>query len=197
MAALPGNCLHRGGVSLAHLRSAMRVVFVRRGSPAYNKVWITRDDGTTVEATIHVRNELRHLVVESLYGLDDGVWGCLAVDGRQPGLTDGYWVARVLTNLTHDKHGDGLQAPGQLRALVAAGWPSDNGGRLGSGPEQRSRVWSLARTRVAAVDDEAIELAMAGVPRLLGLWEEMAEGSSLKLEWPLPRSFFRRQASVS
>jgi hypothetical protein len=154
----------------------MKVVIVRRGPTEYHKVWITSDDGSTVDGTIHVTHDLPHLVVESLYGLDDGLWGSLAAGLGQPGLTDGHLVAKTLTNLTYGKWGDGPATAAELRAGVDA--------------ERHKRLWSVVRERLAAVDDEAIELAIAGIPWLVGLWREVADGSSLELEWPLPRSFF-------
>jgi hypothetical protein len=57
------------------------VAIVKGETPAADLTWLTFPDGTARRAVVHVIHDLPHLVVESAFGLGDGVWGTLAAGG--------------------------------------------------------------------------------------------------------------------
>src|SRR5262249_14814155 len=126
---------------LDHGHIAVAVVFVKadgdeRGDR--DRTFITRD-GVTRQVAVHVVHDLPHLVVESLLGLDDGLWGELvagvhaasdrAATARDPKrqkrgriaagagaptdewLSEGHRRAKTLTNAVTNRWGDGPDTP--------------------------------------------------------------------------------------
>ncbi len=57
------------------------ITIVKGETPAGDRTWMTMPDGSTRRVAVHVIHDLPHLVVESLFGLDDGLWGVLARGG--------------------------------------------------------------------------------------------------------------------
>jgi hypothetical protein len=60
------------------------VAIVKGETPASDRTWLSFPDGTARRAVVHVTHDLPHLVVESVFDLDDGLWGALAVGGYLP-----------------------------------------------------------------------------------------------------------------
>ena len=57
------------------------ITFVKGESSALDRTWMSMPDGSTRQLAVHVVHDLPHLVVESLFGIDDGLWGVLAQGG--------------------------------------------------------------------------------------------------------------------
>ncbi len=106
-------------------------------------------DGVTRRGPVHVLHDLPHLAVESLFGLDDGLWGELAagshaaasraatardpkrqksgriVSGAAAGTATGEWLtaghrqAKTITNCVANRWGDGPDTPAGVRDRVA------------------------------------------------------------------------------
>jgi hypothetical protein len=174
------------------------IAIVKGETPAADLTWLTFPDGTARRAVVHVIHDLPHLVVESVFGLDDGLWGTLAAGGLSR-------PTRALTQVT--------QAPrarrhGRLR-LVADTPPDEHGtlsraaasavlNRWGDGPDTppgvRARLrcsGSGAAELAGRLDDETIRIAAAGVRRLYREWSALPPGGTLRLTWPLHASWLR------
>ena len=54
------------------------VAIVKGETPAGDRTWLSFPDGTARREAVHVIYDLPHLVVESVFGFDDGRWGTLA-----------------------------------------------------------------------------------------------------------------------
>jgi hypothetical protein len=147
---------------------------------------------------VHVVHDLPHLVVESVFGIDDGLWAELeagrhtaaaraatardpkrqkagrivsgAADGAPASqwLTAGHRRAKVLTNAVANRFGDGPDSPAGVRERVA---------RSGD----RS-----AEQALSGIEDETIAEAITGVAAVLSRWESVPAGEVLRLSWPLP-----------
>ena len=61
------------------------VAIVKGETPAGDRTWLSFPDGTARREAVHVIHDLPHLVVESVFGLGDGLWGSRA-SGRRAGL---------------------------------------------------------------------------------------------------------------
>ena len=51
---------------------------------ALYRTWMSMPDGSTRQVAVHVVHDLPHLVVESMFGIEDGLWGVLARGGFAP-----------------------------------------------------------------------------------------------------------------
>src|SRR6201995_2456861 len=60
------------------------VAIVKGETPASDRTWLSFPDGTARRAVVHVSHDLPHLVVESVFALDEGLWGTLAAGGYVP-----------------------------------------------------------------------------------------------------------------
>ena len=129
--------------------AAVDVTFVKAGRPGYqDRVYLTTR-GVVRQGPVHVVHDLPHLVVESVFGIDDGLWAELhagrhaaaaravtardlkrqkagrIVSGAAAGvstsqwLTDGHRRAKVLTNAVANRFGDGPDSPAGVRERVA------------------------------------------------------------------------------
>ena len=151
---------------------------------------------------IHIIHDLPHLVVESLFGITDGLWAELAagshaaaghaatareakrhkqgriVSGAAAGARTGEWLtpghrrAKTITNCVTNRWGDGPDTPAGVRDRVA-----------------RANDPSL-QDLLARVDDETIAVAIRGVRDLEECWLAVPPGGKLRLFWPLARDFF-------
>ena len=65
------------------------ITLVKGDTSALDRTWMSMPDGSTRQAAVHVIHDLPHLVVESLFGIEDGLWAVLAQGGfsaaRLPG----------------------------------------------------------------------------------------------------------------
>jgi hypothetical protein len=180
----------------------MEITLVKAAGPGEQDRAHLEVDGITRRGPVHVIHDLPHLVVESLFGLDDGLWGELAagshaeasqaatardpkrqkrgriVSGAAAGAPTGQWLtpghrqAKTMTNCVVNRWGDGPDTPAGVRDRVA---------------RQDSPALEDVLTRV---DDETITLAIRGVRDLVQRWMAVPPGRTLRLSWPLARDFF-------
>lgn len=178
----------------------MEVTFVKATGPGARDRVYADVDGTVRRAPVHVVHDLPHLVVESLFGIDDGLWSEVAarrhvgaaeavtardpkrnkhgriVSGAADGtptsrwLTEGHRRAKTLTNAVTNRFGDGPDTSTGVRDRVERS--GDHG----------------AETLLARIDDVTIDAAIAGVQGLLQRWAVLPEGGVLHLTWPLEAS---------
>ena len=177
----------------------MEIALVKAGGPAErDRVYLTIN-GVTQRAAVHVVHDLPHLVVESLFGIDDGLWAELAAGGhaasnraaaaRDPKtqkrgrivsgaaaaartdewLTPGHRAAKSATNAVTNRFGDGPDTPAGVRARLA---------------EDESEA---IRALCERVDDEVIAAAIHGVREMERRWLDLRPGATLRLHWPLSR----------
>jgi hypothetical protein len=127
------------------------VAIVKGETPAGDRTWLSFPDGTARRAAVHVIHDLPHLVVESVFALDDGLWGTLAAGGFAPSsaavsrravsrrqgklrlvtdapfddLANRNWpahvVAKAAVNAVLNRWGDGPDTAGGVRARGRAG----------------------------------------------------------------------------
>jgi hypothetical protein len=141
------------------------VAIVKGATPASDRTWLTCSDGTARIALVHVIHDLPHLVVESAFGLDDGLWGTLAQggcsnDGR------GHLVAKAAVNAVLNRWGEGPDTPDGVRDRMRAHSPE-------------------AADLADRLDDATIHVAATGVKRLYRGWSALPVGGTLRLSWPL------------
>ena len=173
------------------------VAIVKGETPASDRTWLSFPDGTARRAVVHVSHDLPHLVVESVFDLDDGLWGTwrpaatCPPAGRSPGGTRGsgwsptappdeialrnwpaHRVAKAAVNAVLNRWGDGPNTPAGVRARLRA-----------FGPD--------AAELAGRLDDEAIRVAGVGVQRLYREWAALPVGGTLRATWPLHDSWLR------
>ena len=164
------------------------VAIVKGETPAADRTWLTFPDQTVRRAVVHVIHDLPHLVVESAFGLDDGLWGTLAGDGGSSraaravttprrlrlvaGAPPGQLVAKAAVNAVLNRWNDGPDTPAGVRARLRCSGPG-------------------AAELAGRLDDETIRVAVAGVRRLYRDWSVLPRGGTLRLTWPLPASWLR------
>ena len=173
------------------------VAIVKGETPDQDRTWLSFPDGTARREAVHVIHDLPHLVVESVFGLPEGLWGTLAAGGFQParralsrrngrirlvtdapfdGLGTGNWpahkTAKAAVNAVVNRWGDGPDTPAGVRARLR-----------GSGPG--------AADLAARLSDEQLRVAGAGVRRLYRDWAALPVGGTLRVTWPLHDSWLR------
>jgi len=125
------------------------VTIVKGERPALDRTWMDLPDGATHRVAVHVLHDLPHLVVESAFGLEDGLWGVLArggfadatraIQGRSPArvrlVTDapldtlaasnrvGHLVAKTVTNAVVNRWGEGPDTAAGVRWRLRSGSP--------------------------------------------------------------------------
>ena len=154
-------------------------------------------DGQTRRGPVHVEHDLPHLVVESMFGISDGLWGELAagrheaasaatsardpkqrkggriVSGAARGartdewLSTGHRVAKVVTNAVINRWGEGPDTPDGVRERIA-----------------RQPIREIDAL-LARVTDEQIAIAIHDVAVLRRRWAAVPPGGTLRLRWPL------------
>ncbi len=187
----------------------MEITLVKAARPGdRDRAWLTVG-GVARRGPVHVIHDLPHLVVESLFGIADGLWAELAagshaaaghaatardpkrhkqgriVSGAAAGARTGEWLtaghrqAKTITNYVTNRWGDGPDTPAGVRNRVA-----------------RENDPSL-EDLLARVDDETIALAIRGVRELERRWMAVPPSGKLRLFWPLARDFFARATGSS
>ena len=175
----------------------MEITLVKAAGPGDRDRAYLTVDGATRRGPVHVLHDLPHLVVESLFGIDDGLWAELARGGHeaaaraatardsrrakqgrivsgaateaptQAWLTEAHRRAKTVTNCVANRWGDGPDTPRGVRDRV--GQQAD----------------PLLGELLARLDDETIAAAIAGVRDLVARWMAVPPGGSLRLSWPL------------
>ena len=177
----------------------MEIVLVKAAGPGEGDRAYLEVDGVTRRGPVHVLHDLPHLAVESLFGIDDGLWAELAagshaaaghaaaardpkrqkqgriVSGAAAGVPTGEWLtpghrrAKAITNLVANRWGDGPDTPAGVR-------------------DRAARADSPAlEDLLSGVDDETIALAIRAVADLAQRWAAVPPGGKLRLTWPLGR----------
>jgi hypothetical protein len=173
------------------------IAIVKGETPAGDRTWLSFPDGTARRAAVHVVHDLPHLVVESVFGLRDGLWGTLASGGSAPAeraLTRRHARLRLVTDAPFGEFGTANSAShGVAKAAVNAVL-----NRWGDGPDTPAGVRSRLRGHgpeagelADRIDDEQIRLAVAGVKRLYHQWARLTVGDALRATWPLHDSWLR------
>jgi hypothetical protein len=175
----------------------MEIALVKAAGPGERDRAYLEVDGVTRRGPVHVIHDLPHLVVESVFGIGDGLWAELAagshvaagqaatardpkrqkqgriVSGAADGSPTGEWLtpghrrAKVITNCVTNRWGDGSDTPTGVRGRVA---------RENSPP---------LNDLLDRVDDETIAVAIRCVRDLQQRWMAVPPGEKLRLSWPL------------
>jgi hypothetical protein len=179
------------------------ITLVKAAPPGVgDRVYLERD-GDAWRGPVHVVHDLPHLVVESLFSIEDGLWAELAarvhadaeraVTARDPKrqkkgrivsgaasaartdqwLTAGHRRAKLITNCVANRSGDGPDTPAGVRARVAR---ADD---------------PAAAELVGRLDDATIDAAITGARELARQWHDLPPGAVLRLSWPLPPDMFK------
>jgi hypothetical protein len=187
----------RAGVAFAVVQ--VTIVKAQHGDVAdHDRVYIEVGRETR-RAAAHVAHDLPHLVVESFFGLTNGLWGELAaglhadanyaatardpkrekrgriVSGAASGartdewLREGHRLAKVVTNAVANRWGDGPDTPAGVRSRLLR--------------DSSERIRSL----LDCVDDETIAASIQAVRDLQQRWASTPPGGILRLSWPLAR----------
>ena len=179
------------------------VAIVKGETPAGDRTWLSFPDGTARRAAVHVVHDLPHLVVESVFGLDDGLWGTLAAGGFEPAsraVTRRNGRIRLVTTVPSENTGpfDDIAARTWPAHAVAKAAVNAVLNRWGDGPDTPDGVRDrLRRTGPAAaelaarLDDEQVRVAAAGVRRLYRDWAALPVGGTLRATWPVHDSWLR------
>jgi hypothetical protein len=175
------------------------ITLVKGEASALDRTWMSMPDGSTRQVAVHVVHDLPHLVVESMFGIEDGLWGVLARGGFAPAnlartrshgrrarlVTDvalddlgarnwrGHIVAKAATNAVVNRWQDGPDTPDGVRGRLG---PDD-----AADADYRQRVSDL----LGRLDDETIALAINGTRELGTAWARLPAGDMLRLQWPL------------
>ena len=180
------------------------VAIVKGETPAKDRIWLSFPDGTARREAVHVVHDLPHLVVESVFGLDKGLWGTLAAGGfppaSPPAASRRNGRLRLVTTVSSEN-------TGPFDDLATGDWPAHQTAkaavnavvnRWGDGPDTPAGV--RARLRKSGPDtaalagrltDEQFRVAAAGVRRLCKDWAALPVGGTLRATWPLHDSWLR------
>jgi hypothetical protein len=171
------------------------VAIVKGETADQDRTWLTFPDGTARREAVHVIHDLPHLVVESVFGLDKGLWGTMAAGGFEPAsravtrrngrirlVTDApfdelgarnwpaHKTAKAAVNAVVNRWGDGPDTPAGIRARLRESGP---------GPAELAE----------RLTDEQLRVASAGVRRLYRDWAALPAGGMLRATWPLHDSW--------
>ncbi|HZU75408.1 MAG TPA: hypothetical protein VFA70_01500 [Dehalococcoidia bacterium] len=172
---------------------------MKSASPAERDRTYLTADGQTRQVAVHVMHDLPHLVVESFFGIDDGLWAELAagrheaanraatargpkrqklgriVSGAASGAPTGEWLtpghraSKTVTNAVTNRFEDGPDTPAGVRARLAT--------------DKSDAIRSL----IGRLDDDTIAGAIHGVREAERLWMATPPGGTLRLQWPMRR----------
>ena len=154
------------------------VAIVKGKTPDSDTTWLSFPDGTVRREAVHVIHDLPHLVVESVFGLDEGLLGSRATrrSGEFRLVTNAAFeqhaLARAAINAVLNRWHDGPDTPAGVRTRLRD-----------TGPEARGLADRLT--------DEQIRTSAAGMRRLYRDWAALPVGGTLRVTWPLHDSWLR------
>ena len=174
------------------------VAIVKGETPASDRTWLSFPDGTARRAVVHVSHDLPHLVVESVFDLDDGLWGTLAAGGYVPAsraVTRRNARIRLVTDAdrqTRSPSGTGRPTASPRRRSTRCSTGGATAPTPRPGVRARLRAFGPDAAELAGrLDDEAIRVAGVGVQRLYREWAALPVGGTLRATWPLHDSWLR------
>src|SRR5437868_15075537 len=123
---------------VARMRHAA-LTFVKE-TGQHHHVWIQPDGEEAIGVRLHVRHDLPHLAVESVLGVDDGLWASLVSTGEYPGLTDAHRVAKGLVNSISGAAWGPASTVADVRERLAAFHRPENASRVSHDTDAAARV---------------------------------------------------------
>jgi hypothetical protein len=180
----------------------MEIALVKAAGPGdRDRAWLTAG-GVTRRGPVHIIHDLPHLVVESVFGITDGLWAELAAGSHAA-------AGHAVTARDPKRHKQGRIASGAAAGVPAGQWLTPGhrraktitncvASRWGDGPDTPSGVRDRAARQhdpslddlLAVIDDETIAMAIRGVQDLEERWMTVPPGGTLRLSWPLAGDFF-------
>ncbi len=163
----------------------MQVTFVRTGHRRY-AVEVTRDHAADVAMNPapgfhdHIPHDLVHFLVESHFGLRDGIYGLLAVGGDAHLFLDPQGSVRDRKRMKAKNRLSGADVgrSERLAALVQHAWELAYGGA--------NAPVSAWEAQEAGVEVAEVEEAAEALARLARSWHALPVGGRLRLAWPWP-----------
>jgi hypothetical protein len=151
----------------------VNIAIVKGGTPAADWALVTFPAGGSRKVAVQVINDLPHLVVESVFGIDDGRWGTLASGNFADAGRPGQVVARAAVDAVVNRWRRGPDTPDGVRDRLRA--------------RARRETWLAARIADLAdtLGDEDIHAARDGVQAACRQWARLPVGGALRLTWPL------------
>jgi hypothetical protein len=208
LATRPGNPpvtpvpgVSSGFVTEAPAFSVVADVAIVKGETAdADRARLSFPDGPARQIVVRVIQDLPHLVIESVFGLEDGVWGALAVGGfapapKAPARRNGR--IRLVTDASMENPAAGSW-PGHVVAKAAVNavlnrWR--DGPDTPEGVRERLRAYGAdAKVLADRLDDKSIRIAASGVRLLYREWAALPAGGILRVTWPLHDSWLRLMA---
>ena len=149
------------------------IAIVKGETPAADWALVTHPAGGTRKIAVQVVSDLPHLVVESVFGIDDGRWGAVASGGARDAGRPGQAVAAAAVDAVVNRWRRGPDTPGGVRDRLRA--------------RARRETWLAARLAglADALDDAEIGAARDGVQEACRQWARLPVGGALRLTWPL------------
>jgi hypothetical protein len=151
------------------------VAIVKGETPAADWALVSLAGGVTRKVALQVVSDLPHLVVESVFGLDDGRWGTLASGNCGDPGRPGHVVAAAAVDAVVNRWRRGPDTPDGVRDRLRA--------------RAKRETWLAARIAdlAGALDDAEIRAARDGVQSACRQWARLPVGGALRLTWPLLR----------
>jgi hypothetical protein len=165
--------------ALAYVRAAgaaigtANVAIVKGETPAADWALVSLAGGVSRKVAVQVVNDLPQLVVESVFGIDDGRWGTLASGNRGDAGHPGHVVAAAAVDAVVNRWRRGPDTPDGVRDRLRA--------------RAKRETWLAARITdlAGALDDAEIRAARDGVQAACRQWARLPVGGALRLTWPL------------
>jgi hypothetical protein len=150
-----------------------RVAIVKGATPAADWALVTLAGGGTRKVAVQVIRDLPHLVVESVFGIEDGRWGTLAGGGSPGTSRPGHVVAGAAVDAVVNRWRRGPDTPDGVRDRLRA--------RAQRETWLAARIAGLGET----LADGEIRAARDGVRLACRQWARLPAGGALRLSWPL------------
>ena len=143
------------------------VAIVKGGTPAADWALVSLAGGVTRKVAVRVITDLPHLVVESVFGIDDGRWGTVAAGGDPRAQRPGHIVADAAVDAVVNRWRRGPDTPGGVRERLRA--------------RAERETWLAARIACLArsLDDTEIRAARDGVQSACRRWATLPVGAVL------------------